>query len=208
MGKLKEQYLNLTPPALAAILVAGMAIAGFIMYTRYFTPELRKVDAARKQYESINNAYTVQMEKLKVIDANPLDDDAVEIKPEHLQWLAERRNEITAGSGSSGLVNLIKSTARSTGGRDVEAELGAASAIYLRTGADNAEYRVRKQPLTLRFQSDYNGVSNFLFQLKAMGRLVELVKIEMNSDGRRNGLSAVVTMNLFFAEETAGGTKL
>jgi hypothetical protein len=200
LEKFKQTYFGLSQGALLALLVIFMLATGAIMYTVYLSPILAKTAAADKQLDSIRNAHEAQQQKLRLIQANPLDEDKTEIPPADMQWLTERGNELVYETERNALVEQIKGTSGRSGCKNISTEMGESEEAYVKAGEAGDVFRIGKQQMTLRCLSNYNGTANFLFQLRAMGRAVKVEKVEMISVENSGEVGAAIVMNLFYVE--------
>lgn len=199
MSDLKRMYFETSERNRSMITFIAAVVLGVAFFLALLQPELAKTKTLRENARRLNEQATLiraQQQKLEELGRSNL-----KLGPEQLEYLAARGNEVLFEGEVERFIEDIKEINEKVGGTQFAVSEGAIRPGYIAVGPRKDVYTLNYVPLTLDFKGDYAAASNFIFQLKAMKRLMTLDNVDIVSKDYSAGLNVRILMGLYFIEE-------
>ncbi len=192
-------YSKMTMPQriIAAVLIIAVAAAS--LFFLYLDPKTKNVHALKQKNEKTSKLIRLQEAQLARIK-NPGKINEF-LPPEKLETLASFDNKTLYSSEIPVLIELLEQVVEKSGGKNIRIEEGESSPVYIKMGRRNQIYEMKALPLLVVFDASYASASNFLFQIKAMRRMLKLTKVELRSEDLTGKIKVMADFQLYFAEE-------
>lgn len=194
-----ELYAKMTLPQriAAGVFLAAATVA--LLFFFYISPKAGSVAELKQNNEQTRKTIKLQEAQLaRIKDPGKINEF---LPPEKLDTLASFDNKTLYSSEIPVFIELLEQVVEKSGGSDIRIEEGETSAVYIKMGRQNEIYEMKSLPLLVVFDASYASASNFLFQVKAMRRMLKLTKVELRSEDLTGRIKVMADMELYFAEE-------
>lgn|GEM_PF-2166088 len=199
MSDLKRMYFETSERNRAMISFVAAAVLGAALFVAILQPELVKTKTLRENASRLNEQVKLvkaQQQKLEELGRSNL-----KLGSEQLEYLAARGNEVLFEGEVERFIGDMKEINEKVGGSQFAVSEGAIRPGYIAVGPRKDIYTLNYVPLTLDFKGDYAAASNFIFQLRAMKRLMTIDNVDIVSKDYSAVLNARIQMGLYFIEE-------
>jgi len=199
VSDLKRMYFETSERNRAMISFVAAVVLGAALFVAILQPELVKTKTLRENASRLNEQVKLvkaQQQKLEELGRSNL-----KLGSEQLEYLAARGNEVLFEGEVERFIGDMKEINEKVGGSQFAVSEGAIRPGYIAVGPRKDIYTLNYVPLTLDFKGDYAAASNFIFQLRAMKRLMTIDNVDIVSKDYSAVLNARIQMGLYFIEE-------
>ncbi|HOY64377.1 MAG TPA: hypothetical protein PLK80_16980 [bacterium] len=199
MSDLKRMYFETSERNRTMISFVAAVVLGAALFVAFLQPELVKTKTLRENSSRLSEQVKLvkaQQEKFEELGRSNL-----KLGSEQLEYLAARGNEVLFEEEVERFIGDMKEINEKVGGSQFAVSEGAIRPGYIAVGPRKDIYTLSYVPLTLDFKGDYAAASNFIFQLRAMKRLMTIDNVDIVSKDYSAVLNARIQMGLYFIEE-------
>ncbi|HOC92006.1 MAG TPA: type II secretion system protein GspM [bacterium] len=199
MSDLKRMYFETSERNRTMISFVAAVVLGAALFVAILQPELVKTKTLRENASRLSEQVKLvkaQQEKFEELGRSNL-----KLGSEQLEYLAARGNEVLFEGEVERFIGDMKEINEKVGGSQFAVSEGAIRPGYIAVGPRKDIYTISYVPLTLDFKGDYAAASNFIFQLRAMKRLMTIDNVDIVSKDYSAVLNARIQMGLYFVEE-------
>jgi len=199
VSDLKRMYFETSERNRTMISFVAAVVLGAALFVAFLQPELVKTKTLRENSSRLSEQVKLvkaQQEKFEELGRSNL-----KLGSEQLEYLAARGNEVLFEEEVERFIGDMKEINEKVGGSQFAVSEGAIRPGYIAVGPRKDIYTLSYVPLTLDFKGDYAAASNFIFQLRAMKRLMTIDNVDIVSKDYSAVLNARIQMGLYFIEE-------
>jgi len=199
VSDLKRMYFETSERNRTMISFVAAVVLGAALFVAILQPELVKTKTLRENASRLSEQVKLvkaQQEKFEELGRSNL-----KLGSEQLEYLAARGNEVLFEGEVERFIGDMKEINEKVGGSQFAVSEGAIRPGYIAVGPRKDIYTISYVPLTLDFKGDYAAASNFIFQLRAMKRLMTIDNVDIVSKDYSAVLNARIQMGLYFVEE-------
>ena len=202
MRSLKTAYFNLAESQRMLIMAGVLLLMTAALYLAVINPLVQSYGLAKVNLARTNEAIVLLDGQLKELQS--MGETNQKLGADQIELLRGSGNEIVFSSQVSDFLEVLKDLNAKVGGAGFELTEGEVGPAYIEVGPRRDVFEVKRLPVTITFETDYAGVSNYLFELSALKRLVRMENVEISS-GRyetTGTLKVSLEMGVFFIEES------
>ncbi|HOO56132.1 MAG TPA: hypothetical protein PLN69_04865 [bacterium] len=199
MRVFRDTYFGLSREKQMLVLFALLLIVSVIAYFLVIAPAVNSYKQKKSTYsmkEGEIRMLELQLEKLKTLGQLNRPVEAAQITE-----LNKNDNGILFATEVPVFLKELRQLCEKVGGDNFNLIEGEIETAFLSVGPRNDVFKVNRLPLTVMFESNYSISSNYLFQLRAMKKMMVFEEIDVRSPDLSGEVQATIDMNLYFIEE-------
>jgi len=199
---LKSKYYHLTDAQRVMANAALMLLLSAALYVGILGPAVKaqgKVQAELKRTQDTLKLMDAQLRKLKA-----LGEIGRQLGPDQIAQLRAAGNDVAFESQVPDLLETLRELSEKAGGANFKLAEGNPGPAFVGIGPRQDVFGLARLPVTVEFEADYAGASNYIFQLGEVKRLLRLDRVRIASAGYTKPFPLKVTIDLgiFYIEES------
>ncbi|MFA6449545.1 MAG: hypothetical protein WCX65_08760 [bacterium] len=197
---MRQKYFELTGQQRAMLLAALLFMTASVIYGLALSPAVKAVQKAgsdKKVAIEAGKSMDVQIAKLRTLGMKNN-----EIGVAQTETLRANGNEVLYSSNVSSFMDGLRELNERLGGKNFRLEEGAIQSAYVTLGERNDVYKLMRLPAKISFEGDYSVMSNFLFQLYALKRMIKIGDVDIQTKGYTGDIRVTLDLGIYYVEES------